>query len=777
MALDLTSPFDLTISQMILSLEGNDGRFESFCRDVVGQIEGGATIFSTSKSWDLGRDGVGSGSASGIYVCVSLRDDVDAKALTDLERIRGTTKKIRRIYFCSSHKLSEQRRSQLEAQLTDEVDGKSEIVCLGATQLTEAAAAREGLFEKYYGADLKGALRAISVDQSDEAELIGLRLALIAGTGENSVEIRNGLYAAALIDILSDERGRTLAVCAKEISERLRLAKVVSDAALLPHIKRLEVAELVSKEASVYKITEAGLDHAKQLRLGAADRFLKGKLSIRDSIERSIGEKLSEDDFQRVWNVFESRVAAYFHERGAQMVREISALLDNVEADDVPAQPNKLSFTEELAAAVAATSSHSQRRDELYTATSDIFTDRASGATEWLVRVCASYVACCALGLEYSSSTAIAKMLANTSLVLDTDVVLSLLGEGEPEHDSAYTVASKWPKLGGKLLVAESVLEEVAYHAWISENDFRQVRHFLPGSPEDRLRLIENVFVRSFAEHMSKGDASLGHWRRFIGQYAGSSAFDWSRCLALLKAEYSIDKLPLQSSEYDDLELSVKAFLVQDAERQGFHGKIARDKSARDARLYVGMLNYQRLIRANDAGATCLLVSSAHRLARTEREFCEAGEREFVVPISTVLMLLSLLPQVPLGLSAMKAFLFEDRRPGFSTDLERNVLRLLRSSHQVSLPWGKRTALMRELREKIVNDARQQGLHVRNDADTHALERIALSDANRERTIELLGEALDRVAVSSAMEDENARLRRENEELRARLEVSADRKR
>lgn len=68
MPIDLTNPIELTVSQAVLVMEVNDGRFEKFCREAVSLIEGGASIFSTSTTWDLGRDGVGAGAARGTYV-------------------------------------------------------------------------------------------------------------------------------------------------------------------------------------------------------------------------------------------------------------------------------------------------------------------------------------------------------------------------------------------------------------------------------------------------------------------------------------------------------------------------------------------------------------------------------------------------------------------------------------------------------------------------------------------------------------------------------------
>ena len=220
------------------------------------------------------------------------------------------------------------------------------------------------------------------------------------------------------------------------------------------------------------------------------------------------------------------------------------------------------------------------------------------------------------------------------------------------------------------------------------------------------------------------------------------------------------------------MELEVKKFLVRTAEARGYFGKSVKDKASRDARLYSQMVQYLHTIRAADSGATCLLVSSARRLMEAEDAFQESGEQQIVVPISTVLYLLSLLPQVSLGLSAMKAFLFEDRRPGFSSDLERTILRLVKTSGEVSMPWAKRGALMREVRDRLIGDAKQQGRNLPADASTASLERAALTNENRPRTIQILAESLDKIAVRTKMEDENTRLRRENETLRRQLEQS-----
>ncbi len=771
MPFDLTNPIELHVSQAVLAIETNDARFEAFCREVVSCIEGGATIFSTSASWDLGRDGVGAGVARGIYVCTSLRDDVDAKVLSDLERVTSTTTGITRIYFCSSHQLSEHKRTQLETQLAAEIDNAFPVTCLGSTQLTEAVAHEPAIIERKYGPEIRNALRAISADPADETEVRGLRLALMATSGEDSIQIRQELYAGGLLDMLSDRKPRTISVCAKSLSEKLRLGRLISDAAVLPHLKRLHSEGFFSQNDGVFSITDAGIKRAQELNTQAVDRFLSGRHAIRQAIENSIGEKIIDDHFHQIWAIFEDRITFHFHERGEALVAEISALVEESSELSSPRTTTHLSFLNELATAVANTATHPNRRSELNQAVTDLFTDRTSVATDWLVRVCASYLACTALGLEHSSSAAIGRLFARTTLVLDTDVALSLLCAGEPEHSSVITFVSQWPKLGGKLLVAEPVLEEIAYHASIAQHDFDQVKGLIPGTREDRIRLIENAFVRAFAEHLAENTISLSHWGRFIAHFKGTMPYDWERIAGYLKAEHAVDKMPSRTATFEGLESEVRHYLIQSANQQGYHGKTVGDKAKRDARLYTDMVSYLKTLRATDPGATCLLVSSAHRLLETEKKFRESGEQQLVVPISTVLYLLSLLPQVSLGISAMKTFLFEERRPGFSSDLERSILRMVRMSRQVALPWAKRGILIKEVRNKLLDDAKKEGHRPRDDANTHALEQSALRPENSARTIELLSEALDKIAVGTRTEDENARLRRENEALKKQLEA------
>lgn len=769
MSVDSTS-LEQTVSTTVLELETNDYRFERFCNAVVSELEGGAVIFSTSPSWDLGRDGVGGGRAAGIYVCTSLRDDVDEKALSDIERVTSTTSGITRLYFCSSHRLSEHRRQSIESVLGNETDYAFPIVCLGATQLIESDRAHgSAQMEKHYGPEIKNALRAIERDPNDETEIRGLRLALIATSADNSSAIRHEVYASGLLDVLSDRQPRAISGLARDFSALLRLQRNVAQEAIQPTLSKLYRDGLVDNDGVTYVVTAAGLASVEEREKQAAIRLLGGRQAIREALESAMGARFADDHFTKIWEVFEERMAQYFLSRGDALVSEIGELLG--ESNEMPERSSPLTFLDEFATAVAATSNLPQQREELRQAVKDLFTDRTSAATDWLVRLSAGFLAACAAGLEYSSNVALTRLLERTTLALDTDVLLSLLGHGEPEHEAIDTIVDRWARLGGKILAPQPVLEEIAYHASIAPRDYAEVSHRLPGTAEERLHLIENVFVRSFAELLAEKKAKPNQWRTYLGQYKGASPQDFGPAFATISAEYAIDKLPPRSTQEASLEQDVRLFLSASAEGH-FSGaalRNAKDKARRDAEMYSALVHYLKVSKAADPAATCLLVSSARRLLAVDERFKGSGELQLVVSIAALLQLISMLPDVSLGLTAMKAFLFDERRRGFSSDLERVLVRLVRSGEEYSMPWAKRSVLMRSVRDQLIKDAHENGEHRLSNGDVARIERESLAPANVKRTAAMLRDAMASIAIESRAEREAAELRAKVKELETRL--------
>jgi hypothetical protein len=299
-----------------------------------------------------------------------------------------------------------------------------------------------------------------------------------------------------------------------------------------------------------------------------------------------------------MWLVIRQKMSHFFYSRGQQMVEEVGRLLNDATlapSSAGSAQP-PLFFIDDLALAVANTATHPDQRDELRTALKDIFTERSGAAFEWLAGLCAAFVAVCSLGLEATTGRAIGQMIASIALALDTDVVLSLLNEGELDHGSVEAIVKRWRTLRGRLLVGEPVLREVAHHAWIAEVDFVAVRSILPGSAEDRARLIENSFVRGFAELVAMGKARLGQWATYIKQYKGAHEWDTRRIAEALRQDYGISILPNAAGVEADLQRRVERYLerVVTTGKAGRSLAIARDKARRDAALYASLVKYYR---------------------------------------------------------------------------------------------------------------------------------------------------------------------------------------
>ena len=763
MSLQNGSELAIQIGRQVVRSETNDGRFEVFCRGVVSLAEGGAIIMGTSTTWDLGRDGVGAGTASGIYVCTSLRDDVDEKILSDLDRIKSTTSKIKKVYFCTCHPLSEHKRDVLKEQLSIEVDHAFSVEVFGNTQLVDIASTKVEILTRHYGAEIDDCIKTIAAPIDSDTERRGLKIALMS-IGEDSAAVRSDIYQGIILETLSESTGLTRENLTNKISERLHLMRSLAKEALLAPLSDMQSKSLISCTNNVYRITQIGKEKLANSTENATLQLLDGRNLLRKEIEEAIGSPLANDHFNKLWAIFEDRIVAYCISKGETLVAEVSELLGQEAVEPEHRMVKAFSFVEDIAKAVSETSSSPQQRLEIAQAIKDIFHYRSGPATDWLVKLCMSYMAACSLGMEYSCGAMIEHLLKRTTLVFDTDVVLSLLGEGESDHDGVLAIAKRWKEIGGKVLVAEPVLEEVAYHASIAQLDFEQVRNWLPGTPDEQQHIISNVFVRSFAVLLAKKEARLHHWGSFIKQYLGRSPYDWINVYQLMTAEGWVGKLPPRSLSEAQLENKVREYLIEQklgSATSGQADRNMRDKARRDAQLYSAIVSHLHSIRQFEPGSTCLLVSSAHRLSMAEMEFKEAAEPELITSIATILHLLSLMPNVSLGASALKAFLFDERPKGFSSDFERTLMRMLRASDEVALPWAKRSALMKALREKMMQDAKSRGANVKGEE----LEREALMEKNQSRTIEMMSQALDAVAVDTKTAKENSALRRRIMEL------------
>ena len=657
--------------EVIIGQEQSSTRFESFCNALISELEGGKKVVGTSASWDLGRDGRGVRGDS-LFVCASLNDNVDDKAETDVKRLISKRPQRCDLFFCSNQRLSELRCDEIEEQLFPLLaNDDSTLTVFGQQQLAQLVIQHPSAFLKSYRAEWDDCLLVLRENQSADAETEGLRLALITSDSEDSVKIRSSLYASLILRALSRMGSGTARAIAGKVSDDLGLAVALGEDAIAPYVASLgESASISSTDGMHFSLTESGIAELANEDEQAAKKLVEGRALIRRAIEEDIGAHLSDEHYDRIWSIFREKITHAFYVRGMRLLSAISTLLGDDRGNEQAEAEDVSNLFEEIATAVAQTSSLGEQRDELRTAVKDLLYDQQGEAFVWLANTCAAYVALCSLGLEATSGRAITQVLRRLALILDTDVVLSLLCEGESEHDAVKMVVSKWKRLGGTVFVADPVLHEVAYHASIADHDYRENQSWLPGSRSDRLRLIDNAFVRGFAEVLAQGKGNRSQWRAYIGQYIGRNRNDTAKVLDVLRQEHGIDRLPASTLTELDLERRAKAFLRNEADKRFSGDALGRalDKADRDAQLYAAMVRYIRTRRDNEPGAMCFLVSSARRLLDVEAAIGETGESRVVVPLSVVLHLVALAPEVRIGLRALSAYLFDEKRRRFSSD-------------------------------------------------------------------------------------------------------------
>lgn len=113
----------------------------------------------------------------------------------------------------------------------------------------------------------------------------------------------------------------------------------------------------------------------------------------------------------------------------------------------------------------------------------------------------------------------------------------------------------------------------------------------------------------------------------------------------------------------------------------------------------------------------------------------------------------------------MKAFLFDERPVGFNSSFERTLMRMLRASDEVVVPWAKRGAMMKEVRDKLMLDAKSKGERLRHDE----LERRALRPENQANTVQIVKQAFDAIALDTKTAKEVVDLKKRVAELEEQL--------
>ncbi len=774
----MTSPaFTQIMADSILAAEVHATRFEDFCIDLFREVDG-IEYVGTSRTYDLGADGRSvdrAGCESAPFILCSLRRDVAGKFLADLQ-VLSQHQQPKEVLACSNQPLSDYAERQIRVGLLQSCPTLNNARVLGVDKLAQLCMRYPTAFASHYHAELAAVKDVLAMpdDNLERIEITGMRIALTTQLGSSCQELRDDLIHNLVLSALAGGNPLPPSLIAKHVSDCLHLHRIIQHEWLTEPLVALAKLDQVTRTTDgKYVITDGGRRELTSRTKRGVDSAMEGQQFVRQTIEDLTGETLAPPEFARLWATFQQGIADMFMTHGLRVVEAVLSVVEN--KSPLSDFPDIHSCLLRLAKQVGESGFVGQRKGVIEQAVRDLFHESHSYAFDWLAGLCSVYASVCLLGLEPAAQQQVEARLREIDLLIDTDVILSLLSEGEPTHESVDNVVRLWQRVGGRMFAPDSVLKEAAYHAWISTSDYEGVWKLLPKMNEqDGMRLIDNAFVRGFFR-VARGQYYPRKWSQYISVYKGASEYDYSKLVELL-AEYGVS--PLMEDIIDPsfaacvgerlLQGRATSERVTPREAQRINGK-----AQRDGRI-VALLHALREQKTRAARGTAVLVSSSTLLRSACQTFRpRLGETEAVVPLAAVAYLLSLVPGVKIALSSLTRVLFDTRFAEHIAPLERLAFRIMKASDEYpyALHWSKRGVLKREIRNQIAKLAAARG------QPAHEIEDAVVSPVDQADTpvfAEAVAEALDTV-VASESEKELEALRRENLQLRAQLEAQQKR--
>jgi hypothetical protein len=783
----------LGVAKAVISDESYPLRFERFAADLVSLIEGGTRIVTTSSNYDQARDGAAVGAGPRAFLCCSLTDRVDAKAKADAKKLGKTTKNIERLYFCSSQSLTDYAGDVLAAQIGKLAGCVGQVTVLGVEKMAAFAATWDSVLRKHYPGEVQAALQALAQDPEASEHEHSLRLALsVAGTSD-AAAIRQAVWGAALRAALSDGEPRTPAAISALLSNRLKLAFALRTDTLRVHLDSEEQSGFLNRnEDGTYVLSANGRTEFLKDEERVAASALAGRSAFGEAVSQALRLELTDSQTNNMWLAIQNCLATLLYERGREILELMAPLMDSSPAakeapeddDDsvTPSEPSVPTRTpvhkdivEPIASAAAAVFHFSDQGEEVRTAISDLLHSGYGPAVDWLTRSCFAFVCACSLGLEARTQAALESIIERTALVLDTDVVLSLLSIDEPPHESVLTLTREWREFGGHVLVTNDVLAEVAHHAWIAQTDLDHVADLLPATHLDRQVLSKNAFVRAFGRLLELNEVRPKHWPTWIRQFRGNAPDDLTAIRSTLIKDRGFGELPQPNAKSRSLATEVQAYIERKNQIRGKSGNwdsrsehIRRDKARRDASLFASMVQALDAGHARGDGRATYLVTSSARFRDVERHF-RHHESTFVLSVPAATYMLSMIPGRSLGLTALRSFLFDGRWQERVSDFQLLALRIVKRSGEFDMPWAKRSHLLRALRSRVESMARE--LSERKTVSKDAVDKLE-DEWMTTRSDELstaLAQSLDQVAADRRTEDQLSAAQLKIQELEEQL--------
>ena len=476
-------------------------------------------------------------------LCATTEKDrrLDGKVQQDSAAVAAKSNP-ERVVYCISEKLTEYRVDELEGIIRKNLKPECSVALHSGIQLAELAERNEDIFRKFYPSELyaiESRLRGLEADHPGDDS--GLRLAVLAFASSDARNLKETLARKSVMAVMRklggpaerDTIGSTLA-------SDLGLSSCFSPQFIEQTLDGLRQDGLVTHQADIWSLSNDGEKASATIPSNAAQGLLQGAEIVRSRLEELTGLKFTQVQFDSIWSALLDFLTELFHSNGLAV---ISVVRDFVSGTAGDSGTNFEQLIQRGAAKIAATASFSDVGLMLEQAVNDMLTEHSGPAFEWLAQTCERFVALCALGLEGTSSEQLRKLIARYKLVLDSDIVITYLCQGEPGHKAIREIVRQWQLLGGRIVLAPAVLDEVAYHAHISDKNFKETRALLGKlRDEDLTRYCSNAFVRAF--HAVESDPK--HWPMFRDQFRGATPKDYSKILEILRDDLVIELLPVE---------------------------------------------------------------------------------------------------------------------------------------------------------------------------------------------------------------------------------------
>ena len=164
-------------------------------------------------------------------------------------------------------------------------------------------------------------------------------------------------------------------------------------------------------------------------------------------------------------------------------------------------------------------------------------------------------------------------------------------------------------------------------------------------------------------------------------------------------------------------------------------------------------------------GTTCVL-SSARLLSEADQVFGEdLGQPDAVLSTASVGLLLTLTPQVAMGVTALRCVLFDDLVVSRLSPAQRYAYRVIAASQQYEVAWSKRVTLHKKLGRTLVDEARSRGEPVKV-----VREKVLRSEDPR-YSAWVVARALDDIAATVKDREESYRFKAEIKHLKEEVDA------